>query len=100
MSTFHLINFGCRASQADGTALKRQLLELGLGEAAKAEESHVAVLNTCTVTATSDAEVRQIIRRIPHAGSWSRVAMRSALRKRSPNCRASPGSWAIRTSTW
>ena len=63
MTKFHLTNFGCRASQADGAALKRQLLDAGLAEAASRDESEIAVLNTCTVTATADAEVRQIIRR-------------------------------------
>ena len=83
-STFHLINFGCRASQADGAALKRQLLELGLGEAAKAEESHVAVLNTCTVTATADAEVRQIIRRIHRANPACRILVTGCYAQRAP----------------
>jgi threonylcarbamoyladenosine tRNA methylthiotransferase MtaB len=84
MSTFHLINFGCRASQADGAALKRQLLEAGLGEAARAEESHIAVLNTCTVTATADAEVRQIIRRIHRANPACRILVTGCYAQRAP----------------
>jgi threonylcarbamoyladenosine tRNA methylthiotransferase MtaB len=62
--TFQLHNFGCRASQADGAALKQQLLQAGLEEVRHAEASDVVVLNTCTVTAAADAEVRQVIRRI------------------------------------
>ena len=63
MSTFHLINFGCRASYADGGAIKKQLLMKGFREVGP-EASEIAVLNTCTVTAAADAEVRQVIRRI------------------------------------
>ncbi|MCL5005658.1 MAG: tRNA (N(6)-L-threonylcarbamoyladenosine(37)-C(2))-methylthiotransferase MtaB [Acidobacteria bacterium] len=71
MSTFHLINFGCRASQADGAAIKKQLILGGLKEASP-EDSQVAVVNTCTVTAAADAEARQMIRR---------------LHRHNPNCR-------------
>ncbi len=100
ISTFHLINFGCRASQADGAALKRQLLEAGLGEAAKAEESQVAVLNTCTVTATADAEVRQIIRRIHRANPACRILVTGCYAQRAPEEIAKlPGvAWVIGNS--
>ena len=55
MATFQLHNFGCRASQADGAALKKQLLQAGLAEARKTDSTDVVVLNTCTVTAAADA---------------------------------------------
>jgi threonylcarbamoyladenosine tRNA methylthiotransferase MtaB len=100
MSTFHLINFGCRASQADGAALKRQLLEAGLGEAATAEESHVAVLNTCTVTATADAEVRQVIRRIHRVNPGCRILVTGCYAQRAPEEIAKlPGvAWVVGNS--
>lgn len=63
-TTFCVLNFGCRASYADGVALRGQLLEAGLEEAERGKPSDLAVLNTCTVTSTADAEVRQVIRRI------------------------------------
>jgi len=84
MATFHLLNFGCRASQADGAALKRQLLEAGLEEVASAAESQVAVLNTCTVTATADAEVRQVIRRIRRANPHCRILVTGCYAQRAP----------------
>ena len=51
MTKFRLFNFGCRTSQAEGAALKRELLQAGLVEADGIEHANVAVLNTCTVTA-------------------------------------------------
>lgn len=84
MSTFHLVNFGCRASQADGWALKRQLLEAGLEEAPSAAESHFAVLNTCTVTAAADAEVRQLVRRIRRANPACRIVVTGCYAQRAP----------------
>jgi threonylcarbamoyladenosine tRNA methylthiotransferase MtaB len=84
MSTFHLLNFGCRASQADGAALKRQLLEAGLREVESANRSRVTVLNTCTVTATADAEVRQVIRRIHRANPQCRILVTGCYAQRAP----------------
>ncbi len=84
MPTFHLLNFGCRASQADGAALKRQLLDAGLAETARAEESEIAVLNTCTVTSTADAEVRQTIRRIHRSNPDCRILVTGCYAQRAP----------------
>jgi threonylcarbamoyladenosine tRNA methylthiotransferase MtaB len=84
MATFHLVNFGCRASQADGAALKRQLLRAGLEEAASADASHVAILNSCTVTARADAEVRRMIRRIHRANPACRILVTGCYAQRAP----------------
>ncbi len=85
MSTFHLLSFGCRASQADGAALKKQLLQAGLREVPSAEQSAVAVLNTCTVTANADAEVRQIIRRIHRANPQCKILVTGCYAQRAPD---------------
>jgi MiaB/RimO family radical SAM methylthiotransferase len=84
MRTFHILNFGCRASQADGAALKRQLLQAGLQEAANVEESAVAILNTCTVTAAADAEVRQFVRRIHRRNPQCRILVTGCYAQRAP----------------
>jgi threonylcarbamoyladenosine tRNA methylthiotransferase MtaB len=84
MATFHILNFGCRASQADGAALKQQLLHAGLQEAASVEESAVAVLNTCTVTASADAEVRQFVRRIHRRNPQCRILVTGCYAQRAP----------------
>lgn len=84
MPTFHLTNFGCRASQADGAAIKKQLLDAGLRESTSSGESDVAVLNTCTVTATADAEVRQVIRRIRRANPRCRILVTGCYAQRAP----------------
>jgi threonylcarbamoyladenosine tRNA methylthiotransferase MtaB len=71
MTTFYIQQFGCRATQADGAALERQLLDRGCTEAADPASAGVVVLNTCTVTAAADAQARDSIRKIhaqnPHA---------------------------------
>ena len=99
MSTFHLINFGCRASHADGAAIKKQLMVKGFREA-NAEASDVAVLNTCTVTATADAEVRQVIRRIHRANPDCRILVTGCYAQRAADEIAKlPGvAWVIGNS--
>jgi threonylcarbamoyladenosine tRNA methylthiotransferase MtaB len=84
MPTFQLLNFGCRASQADGAAIKKQLLESGLREVEDISASQVAVLNTCTVTARADAEVRQLVRRIHRANPLCRILVTGCYAQRSP----------------
>lgn len=84
MATFHLVSFGCRASQADGAALKQQLLQAGLEESAIVEQSHIAVLNTCTVTAVADAEVRQVVRRIHRLNPNCRILVTGCYAQRAP----------------
>jgi len=84
MLTFQILNFGCRASQADGAAIKKQLLESGLREVENVAASQVAILNTCTVTARSDAEVRQLVRRIHRANPQCRILVTGCYAQRSP----------------
>jgi threonylcarbamoyladenosine tRNA methylthiotransferase MtaB len=100
MTTFHFLNFGCRASQADGASLKRQLIEAGLDEVAGTGQGHVAVLNTCTVTAAADAEVRQMIRRIHRANPGCRILVTGCYAQRAPQEIAQlPGvSWVVGNS--
>src|SRR3989442_10090341 len=100
MATFHLLNFGCRASQSDGSALKQQLLQAGLEESADLEQSQIAVLNTCTVTAVADAEVRQVIPRIHRTNPSCRILVTGCYAQRAPReIAALPGApWAARNS--
>src|SRR5580658_10354050 len=84
MLTFHIFNFGCRASQADGASLKQKLIRAGMQESATVEASAVAVLNTCTVTATADTEIRQIVRRIHRRNPKCRILVTGCYAQRAP----------------
>src|SRR5579862_9973877 len=55
---YHIENFGCRATQADGAALERQFEEHGMSRAANPSKAAVVVMNTCTVTAGADQDAR------------------------------------------
>ena len=84
MEAFHLLNFGCRASQADGAGLRARLLGAGFQETQRVEESQIAVLNTCTVTGSADSEVRQIIRRIHRANPACKILVTGCYAQRAP----------------
>jgi len=73
VATYHVENFGCRATQADGAAIERQLLARGLERASASVEAEVVVLNTCTVTASADQDARAAIRRIHRENPAARI---------------------------
>jgi len=95
--TFFLHNFGCRATQADGAALERDLLGRGLSRATNARHAEVVVLNTCTVTAEADKDVRAAIRRVHRENPGCRILVTGCYAQRAPQeLERLPGvSWVV-----
>ena len=58
-----IITLGCKVNQYESEAMLEALLAGGFQEAEQGEEADVVVVNSCTVTATSDQKVRQTLRR-------------------------------------
>ena len=84
MSTYYVENFGCRATQADGNAIERQFLDRGLSRAENAVNAGVVVLNTCTVTASADQDVRNSIRRIHRENPGCKIVVTGCYAQRAP----------------
>ena len=84
MTTFYIEQFGCRATQADGAALERQLLERGCVSAQDASEADIVVVNTCTVTSSADAQARDAIRKLHAANPSVRVIVTGCYAQRAP----------------
>ena len=84
MATYHVENFGCRATQADGAAIERQLLDRGLERAPDASAAQVVVLNTCTVTAAADQDARSAIRRIHRENPEASILVTGCYAQRAP----------------
>ena len=84
VATYHVENFGCRATQADGAAIERQLLDRGMDRAGAAAEAEVVVLNTCTVTASADQDARATIRRIHRENPQARILVTGCYAQRAP----------------
>ena len=84
MGTFFIEQFGCRATQADGAAIERQLREQGCSLAPDSSAADVVVLNTCTVTAAADAQARDAIRKIHAANPVTRILVTGCYAQRAP----------------
>lgn len=82
----YLETFGCRANHADSEAVRSLVLAAGYGIVSSLAEADVAVVNSCTVTAQADADVRQAVRRVASV----RTILTGCLPARLP-----PGTLAI-----
>jgi threonylcarbamoyladenosine tRNA methylthiotransferase MtaB len=82
--TFHITNFGCRASQSEGASIHQELLESQATEAASAYEAEVVIVNSCTVTAEADRDVRQTIRRIASRNPQAQIIVTGCYAQRAP----------------
>src|SRR5215471_4641008 len=81
--TFHITNFGCRASQSEGASIHQELLESQATEAASPYEAEVVIVNSCTVTAEADRDVRQTIRRIASRNPNARIIVTGCYAQRA-----------------
>jgi threonylcarbamoyladenosine tRNA methylthiotransferase MtaB len=100
MPTFFIEQFGCRATQADGAAIERQLLDRGFTCASTPAAADIVVLNTCTVTASADAQARDAIRKVHAANPAVRLIVTGCYAQRAPEeLAALPGvSWVVGNS--
>ena len=98
--TFYVQNFGCRASQADGAAIQAGLAALGLRCVESRAAAGLVVLNTCTVTASADYDVRQTIRRVHRENPEARILVTGCYAQRAPEELAElPGvQWVVGNS--
>jgi threonylcarbamoyladenosine tRNA methylthiotransferase MtaB len=97
---FFVQNFGCRATQADGAAIERQLARTGLRRADTSADADLVVLNTCTVTAAADQDARAAIRRVHRENPAAKILVTGCYAQRAPREIASlPGvTWVVGNS--
>ncbi|HVU77415.1 MAG TPA: tRNA (N6-isopentenyl adenosine(37)-C2)-methylthiotransferase MiaB [Gaiellaceae bacterium] len=57
MRRYHVTTFGCQMNAHDSERIKGLLEELGLGEAATADDADVVVFNTCTIREKPDQKL-------------------------------------------
>ncbi len=81
--SYHVENFGCRATQADGAAIERQFDLRGLYRAATTE-ADLVVLNTCTVTNSADQDARAAIRRVHRQNPGAKIIVTGCYAQRAP----------------
>jgi threonylcarbamoyladenosine tRNA methylthiotransferase MtaB len=82
--TFHITNFGCRASQSEGASIHQELLDSQAVEATSAYEAEVVIVNSCTVTSEADRDVRQTIRRLASRNPKAQIIVTGCYAQRAP----------------
>src|SRR5690242_10552897 len=80
---YAVVTFGCRVNQADSLGVEEQLLAAG-AIASPPADADLVVVNTCSVTATSDQGARQTIRRIARDNPNARIVVTGCYATRRP----------------
>jgi threonylcarbamoyladenosine tRNA methylthiotransferase MtaB len=93
---YHVENFGCRASRADGEIISAELRHSGLSPAPDAGSADVIIANTCSVTAQADRTARAFLRRVHRENPTARVLVTGCYAQRAPQeVAALPGVHAV-----
>jgi threonylcarbamoyladenosine tRNA methylthiotransferase MtaB len=84
VAEYHVENFGCRASRADGEILSAELRQRGLAQALSPGQADVVVANTCSVTEKADRTARAFIRRVHRENPLARILVTGCYAQRAP----------------
>lgn len=81
---FIVHNFGCRATQADGAAIEGMLRARGMQPAESSSDAQFVIINSCTVTAAADEDVRQAVRRAHRENPDAKILVTGCYAQRAP----------------
>jgi threonylcarbamoyladenosine tRNA methylthiotransferase MtaB len=96
VAEYHVENFGCRASRADGEIISAELRGQGMRPAASARQADVVIANTCSVTAQADRTARAFLRRVHRENPSARILVTGCYAQRAPlDLAAQPGVHAV-----
>lgn len=92
---YALLTFGCKVNQYESAFLAQQLEGAGW-QATTPETADVIILNSCTVTARADRQVRQTIRQARRQQPTARLLVTGCYAQRAPKeVAAMPGVQAV-----
>lgn len=92
----HVATFGCRVNQADSEGIMGTLVGRGLALADDHRAADVVVINSCTVTHRSDADIRKLVARVHRDNPAARVVVTGCYAQRDPQALARiPGTSAV-----
>ena len=81
----HVVSVGCKLNACEAELIEQSLAAEGYEIVDSGEECTLVVINTCTVTARSDADCRKLIRREKRANPGAKVAVTGCLAQRIPD---------------
>jgi threonylcarbamoyladenosine tRNA methylthiotransferase MtaB len=85
VAEYHVENFGCRASRADGEVIGAELRLSGLSPALSVDQADVIVANTCSVTAQAERTARAFLRRAQRENPNARIVVTGCYAQRAPH---------------
>ena len=91
MSSFYICTFGCRCNQADSAEIRAGLCRKSMRETCDSRDADVIIVNSCTVTARSDQQVRQAVRRLRRSNPGARLVVTGCYAHRDPEGLAAVG---------
>jgi threonylcarbamoyladenosine tRNA methylthiotransferase MtaB len=77
-------SFGCRASQADGSAIEGDLRERGMEPVRDPSLADLLVVNTCTVTHSADTDAKRVIRGLHRDYPQAQILVTGCYAQRAP----------------
>ena len=96
MPTFHIQSFGCRVNQAEAFGWALELQASGLAYAEDWNAADLVVVNSCTLTARADRDVRKFIHRVGRENPAARLIVTGCYAEREgPALAAMPGVAAV-----
>ncbi|MBI4815500.1 MAG: tRNA (N(6)-L-threonylcarbamoyladenosine(37)-C(2))-methylthiotransferase MtaB [Deltaproteobacteria bacterium] len=80
----HVATFGCRVNQADAEALLGELERARFQFTSTHEDADLVVIQSCTVTHRSDADIRKLVSRIERENPRAKVIVAGCYAQRDP----------------
>ncbi len=93
VGTLKTITLGCKVNQYETQFVREALLNAGYRDARPGEAAEIGIVNSCTVTAESDAKSRQAIRRLVRENPEARIVVMGCYATRAPEEVTSLGAW-------
>jgi len=85
MMFFHLSTLGCKVNQYESEFVRTALRAHGYTEASKNNVSDLVIVNTCTVTAESEAKSRKMIRKLIRDNPGAQVVVMGCAATHKPD---------------
>lgn len=86
--TVAIVTLGCKTNQFESAAIAEQLGQAGFSQVAFEQGADLVIVNTCTVTAATDAQSRNLIRRARRVNPQARVVVTGCYAQVDPEAMA------------
>ncbi len=84
MKRVSIVTLGCKLNQFESAGMSEALVKEGFRIVPFGDEADICLINTCTVTARTDAESRRLIRRAHRRNPFARIVVTGCYAQLSP----------------